>query len=205
MARRDSWCRRGQVHHLRPRFRNSRPSWTRLFAPRHPPPGRPRRVPAKGLPRPDLGVLQIGLALAYLMAGAVLGVTLAFSEVTSQSLRLVLVCSKVLVRGDDRSRTVSVDLPGHGSMEISTAPSGGGVSPGGAWGLLASSAGLVTLEYRTTLKLQYRPHAANAKAIRRWFDNTSEMISRFDWATIDSKLERDLVRRSLVRPTPASE
>ena len=53
-------------------------AWMRL----HP------RPPAKGLRRPDLGVVQVGLALAYLATSCALGLVLAFSETSAWTLRL---------------------------------------------------------------------------------------------------------------------
>jgi len=51
---------------------------------------RPRPAP-RGLPRPDLGVAQALLALAYLLASTVLGLYLAFAETTETTLKLAAV------------------------------------------------------------------------------------------------------------------
>ena len=79
-------------------------------------------------------------------------------------------------------------------------PSSGGVAPSGVLGLLAPNENLIALQYRTVVKLKYRPHAVDGKVIRRWFDNTSSMVAKLDWATIDSELERTLMRKRLVSP-----
>ncbi len=107
---------------------------------------------------------------------------------------------KFSVQGNNQSRTISIDIPKHGTLTISTSPSRGGVAPSGVWGLFAPNENLIALQYRTVVKLKYRPHAVNGKIIRRWFDNTSAMVAKLDWATIDSELERKLMRKSLVNP-----
>ncbi len=105
--------------------------------------------------------------------------------------------SKFSVKGNNQNRTITIDIPQHGSLTISMSPSHGGVAPSGVWGLLAPNENLVALQYRTVVKLKYRPHAVDGKVLRRWFENTSAMIAKFDWATIDSELERTLMRKKL--------
>lgn len=113
--------------------------------------------------------------------------------------------SKFSVQGDNRNRTISIDIPQHGFLTISVSPSSGGVAPSGIWGLLAPNENLVALQYRTVVKLKYRPHAVDGQVLERWFDNTSAMVAKLDWATIDSELERTLMRKRLGNPNSTDE
>lgn len=63
--------------------------------------------------------------------------------------------SKFSVQGDNQSRTISIDIPHHGSLTISISPSSAGVAPSGVWGLLPPHKSLVALEYRTVVKLKF--------------------------------------------------
>ncbi len=105
--------------------------------------------------------------------------------------------SRFSAHGDDQSRTMSVYVPQHGSLSISMSPSRSGAAPSGVWGLIPPSENLVAMEYRTVVKLKYRPHAVEGDVLRRWFDNTTAMVARLDWATIDSEVERTLMRQML--------
>lgn len=105
--------------------------------------------------------------------------------------------SKFSVQGDNQSRTISIDITHHDSLTISISPSSAGVAPSGVWGLLPPNKSLIALQYRTIVKLKYRPHATDGQVLARWFENTSAMVAKLDWATIDSELERTLMRKKL--------
>ncbi len=113
--------------------------------------------------------------------------------------------SKFLIQEKEGSRVITIEIPSvSGLITMSISPSHSGIAPGGVWGVFKPNDSLSVLEYRTEIKLTYRSNAIDSKAIKRWFDNISRNISKFDWETIDSEVERSLMRQLLVNPAQSN-